>query len=750
MFAGDIGAEGGYGSFISIETSRNGLIYLNHQEDFAASEYEQETYYTVDNNEWIVSLTRVHRENYDFSTFTYNESEWLVNDNPVSEQVYNNAPESILEIIDVRSLPTRWTYSGNAETVYAVLSELETRAEELERVSGTDSDEYDYGPLAPGGGLNIQPEVFRRITDPLSANTAIFEAIASMTPEQRRSGDALDMAALFIEAAVRAGASTAASGEVPLSAAVLSDLAGTANGILSGAGSALKHENVGLLRTLRTNISIKTDERQSLVVSFPDDVSGVAFDNVTVEAAFASVTLNKASIRSGGMVELRMLPATDAKGAGGEGDAGDAGEPGTGGQPPGNGSGKESASGGSEGSGSANNGGASGSSELSGSASGGNATGGSTSGGSAGGLLDNFNPLDFWSAGVVALIFVVWGVLAALKHRFRAWVVPTFCALAIAINACTYFLPDSDAAKSPDAARPPSSADGGNELAAGGSNAQANAGKDNEQAGTGKDNAQTGGDDFALDTGIIEVIMSEGVRATVSLPAVGGEKDYLVLLDESGAPQYSKYNPVTDTVDTRIRESGIYTLKEYAVSFIDVEQKNDLMKEAISQLASRGIMAGTTDGFFFPDKPINRAELVSAIVRAFDLLDPEAVSRFADLSRSDWYYAAAATAEREGIISGFEDNTFRGETDIPKDQLVAITGNTLVERMGYIVPVKVEDLLAVFKDRKDIAAWSEDRIALAAQSNILIYRTDSLFAPRSIMTRGDAAIILFRVFNKVW
>jgi len=269
------------------------------------------------------------------------------------------------------------------------------------------------------------------------------------------------------------------------------------------------------------------------------------------------------------------------------------------------------------------------------------------------------------------------------------------------------------------------------------------------QDGGSGENEKSDADPY-LATSSIEIIMSEGVRATVSLPAVGGEKDFLVLLNENSVPQYSKYNPVTDMIDTRIRESGIYTLKEYSVSFIDVEQKNDLMKEAISQLASRGIMTGTTDGFFFPDKPITRAELVSAIVRAFDLLDPDAVSRFTDLSKSDWYYAAAATAEREGLISGFEDNTFRGEIDIPKDQLVAITANTLIERMGYIVPGEIEELLAVFLDRPDIAAWSEKRIALATQSNILIYRTDSLFAPRSIMTRGDAAIILFRVFNKVW
>ena len=715
-FAGDIGSEGGYGSYISIETGRNGLKYMNHQEYHMGDERIVETYYTVENREWIVSLERVYEDGFDYSSGTNTGERWFVNNNPANERAYNSAPESLLGINVTRDLPTPWQSSGNADTVYAVLAELEAKIAELERNPSPGSDEYDYNPQTPGGGFSVRPELWRRITDAPSANEAINEAIASMTPEQRSSGDALDITALFIENAVRAGARWTAAGEVSLSAGVLGDLAGTARGILASADSTLSQENVGLLRKLRTNLSIRTEETESLVVSFQDDVSGVAFDNVTVEAEFASVTLSRSSILSGGRVEVRKGADWADKGQSGDG----SGSSGSGNQDStsGNGSGNGSSSGSGDGRNSANRNGDA-------------------------GFFENTKPLDFWSAGVVVLILGLWGVLAALKHRFRAWVVPTFCALAIGINACTFFLINDSSTRTPDNGHTDTPNNGGStQSGGGGGTGQNDGGKNGQNDGTGTSQARIAGS--------IEVIMSEGVRATVSLPAEGGERDYLVLLNEDGIPQYSKYNPVTDMIDTRIRESGVYTLKEYAVSFIDVEQKNELMKEAISQLASRGIMTGTTDGFFFPDKPITRAELVSAIVRAFDLVDPDAMSTFTDLNRSDWYYSAVASAQREGIVDGFADNTFRGDVDIPKDQLVVVTANTLIERMGYIVPGEIEELLAVFLDRGSIAEWSEGRVALAAQSNILIYRTDSLFAPRSIMTRGDAAIILFRVFNKVW
>jgi hypothetical protein len=135
---------------------------------------------------------------------------------------------------------------------------------------------------------------------------------------------------------------------------------------------------------------------------------------------------------------------------------------------------------------------------------------------------------------------------------------------------------------------------------------------------------------------------------------------------------------------------------------------------------------------------------------AFDMLDFNVQTNFVDLNPSDWFFHAIATAENEGLIGGFYDSTFRGEIDMPKDQLVVVAANTLMERMGYHVPANIENILMVYLDRLLLAEWSEDGIALATASNVVMFRTDSLFAPQSIKTRGDAAIVLYRVFSRVW
>jgi alpha-tubulin suppressor-like RCC1 family protein len=504
---------------------------------------------------------------------------------------------------------------------------VQTPQEEEPPAGGDDNNSgpsgYIYAPDGPGGRFIPSPTVLPGVTNPSSAINAIDGTLKSLTPEQRGSGDALDDLALFIENAVRRGASADLSGEeLELAADLLRDLTVSAQDILKNADESLVSEGIGLLRGMRTNISIRSEETEAISISFPDELSDLGFDFVTVETGFAAVTLHRFDILSGDEIEMKQI-----------------------------------------------------------------------AGGGKRDIIDYV--LDFWSVGAVLLIFVIWAILFACKKRLRLWVVPTFCAIALGINAWFYFTSDS-----------------------------------------------TGGPGIAIN-------MTEGATAIISLPAEGDGIEYLALFNEDDELQYSKFNPLTGTIDARVRDSGVYTLKESKVEFSDIEDKPELMREAITQLASRGIMQAAGDGLFNPDGTITRAEVVAVIVNAFDILDKSAESTFTDMDESDWYYHAVASAAREGLVSGHGDGTFGGEAEIPKEQLVAMCTNTMTRRMGYRFPDDIEKYLTGYLDRGELS-WSGQHIALATQSNIMIYRDDGLFGPSGIMTRGDAAIILYRVFCKVW
>jgi len=173
------------------------------------------------------------------------------------------------------------------------------------------------------------------------------------------------------------------------------------------------------------------------------------------------------------------------------------------------------------------------------------------------------------------------------------------------------------------------------------------------------------------------------------------------------------------------------------------------MQDAIGRLASRGIMEGSGE-FFNPDGIISRAEFVAAAVMAFDMLDTGSNAIFADINQNAWYANAVASAYEAGLVSGFDDGTFRGGQAIPKDQLTVISAGMLMYQMGYYIPDDVEAILARYLDRHMLAFWSEDPIALATATGTTIHRADGLFAPESTLTRGDAAVVLYRLFNRVW
>jgi len=237
---------------------------------------------------------------------------------------------------------------------------------------------------------------------------------------------------------------------------------------------------------------------------------------------------------------------------------------------------------------------------------------------------------------------------------------------------------------------------------------------------------------------------------TVSLPKASGDAKYQAVLKQDGTPVGGKYNPATNAIDVKIRESGTYTVKENKKDFTDIQTKSNEMQEAIRVLASKGIISGTSATTFSPDSPISRAEIAALIVRTLSKLDPNADGGFSDVSRNDWYFGVAGSSKKYNIVKGYDDNTFRGGTTITKDQIVAVSARTLRAEMKYSDPVDIEMYLSGYTDRSSIPDWALADISLATRENLVLKRTDGTFLPASNMTRGDAAIILKRLFNRIW
>jgi hypothetical protein len=253
-----------------------------------------------------------------------------------------------------------------------------------------------------------------------------------------------------------------------------------------------------------------------------------------------------------------------------------------------------------------------------------------------------------------------------------------------------------------------------------------------------------------LEMDAVEIKMSDGEAAILSFPLSDDRDRDLTVTDEDEVPMPSRYNAVTHAIEARIKTGGKYYLRLSAVYFTDIKEKSAETQHAVRALTSRGLMAGADERSFLPDREITRAEFLSVVLRVMDLLDEEAECRFPDVLKSDWFYTVAASAEKERIINGFEDGTFRGNSAITKAEMVSIAGNSLTRMMSYRAPDDVEAVLSAYTDGDEIANWARGNVALATWAGIVPLRADGSFDGGGVMTRGDAAIMLYRLFMRIW
>jgi len=236
----------------------------------------------------------------------------------------------------------------------------------------------------------------------------------------------------------------------------------------------------------------------------------------------------------------------------------------------------------------------------------------------------------------------------------------------------------------------------------------------------------------------------------VSLPPAQGDQSLQAVMNTGGNAIGGKYNPVNNTVEARLNSSETLTVRERRMDFGDIANKSREMQNAINVLASKGIINGTSPTTFNPDGRINRAEIAALITRTLSKYDANADGRFTDVTRSNWFFGAVGSARRHEIMRGTSDTIFSPMVNIPKDQIVAVSARVLRNEMRYRDPSNISGVLSTYTDAGAIPEWARIDVALATRENLVVRRTDGAFNGTATMTRGEAALILYRMFMKIW
>ena len=181
--------------------------------------------------------------------------------------------------------------------------------------------------------------------------------------------------------------------------------------------------------------------------------------------------------------------------------------------------------------------------------------------------------------------------------------------------------------------------------------------------------------------------------------------------DNSMRPSGNITRAEVATIFYRLIESGD---KENAIPravFSDI--KSDVWySKAVTYLYDCGIISGYEDGTFRPNNPITRAE-IAKIACMFDDINAPGENKFIDVLETYWAFAYIASATDKGWIIGYAGGTFRPEENATRAEMVSLINRVLDRR------VKLENILPQVHEWNDMQSghWAYTDMIEAAHSH---------------------------------
>ena len=174
--------------------------------------------------------------------------------------------------------------------------------------------------------------------------------------------------------------------------------------------------------------------------------------------------------------------------------------------------------------------------------------------------------------------------------------------------------------------------------------------------------------------------------------------------------------------------------------FLDVTP-NAWYKDAIQYAYDNGLMTGVSDTEFAPEATTTRAMIVSILARLKGVTTAQAAG-FADVDDNEWYATAVNWAAANGVVNGYEDNTFQPNTAITREQLAAILMNYAAYK-GEDVSNRAD--LTSYTDQP--STWAQEAMQWAVAEGLISGVTNDQLQPQGNATRAQVAAILQRLLE---
>lgn len=177
----------------------------------------------------------------------------------------------------------------------------------------------------------------------------------------------------------------------------------------------------------------------------------------------------------------------------------------------------------------------------------------------------------------------------------------------------------------------------------------------------------------------------------------------------------------------------------FAADFSDVDGHWAI--NAINNAAENGLITGS-EGRFYPDDNMTRAEMATIVVRAFGATEDADISEFTDVLPTDWFYASMSKAVAMGAFNG-SDGKLNPENSITRQEAFVVLSRVF----GLAVNEDIDpSILNQFSDKGMIEDWAEKDVAAIITAGY-VGGSDGKLNPTANITRAEFAAVMDRLIK---
>lgn len=182
---------------------------------------------------------------------------------------------------------------------------------------------------------------------------------------------------------------------------------------------------------------------------------------------------------------------------------------------------------------------------------------------------------------------------------------------------------------------------------------------------------------------------------------------------------------------------GVFTIAYNEKAFGDLGG-HKWANDAVTRLAAREIINGTSATTYAPGANITRADFTVLTVRTFGFA-AEGGEEFSDVDKNAYYADAVAVAQKLGIVGG-SAGKFNPKAQISREDMMVIIARAL-DKAGYTLS---SDEKTNFSDTNQVSSYASDAVNKLTASGV-VAGSNGKINPKGKTTRAEVAVLLDRL-----